>query len=430
MKLFKLWHILILSVVLRVAAAVYFGNVVTDLPGTFDQLSYHTLATRLVEGHGFTFADRWWPVTPANTPTAHWSYLYTLFVAGMYKVVGINPLVVRVLQAVVVGLLQPWLVYKIGRILFNHTVGLFAALLTAVYIYFFYYAATLMTEPFYITAILGILYLLILTSQAAPHELRRLTIMLGVLVGCTVLLRQLFLLVVPFLFLWMMWSRWRQRGDWGISVTAGAALITILMIVPFTIFNYGQFGRFVLLNTNAGFAFFWGNHPIYGTQFHSILPPELGTYQELIPAELWELSEAELENELLGRGLGFIAAEPDRYLRLSMSRIAPYFKFWPSADSSLISNISRTLSFGILLPFMLVGLGLTRRTWRQLSSPTMLLLIFALLYSLIHIFTWTLIRYRLPVDAVLLIFAGHAIAQLLAARQQLPFARNQTVLEK
>lgn len=410
MNRLKLWHILTVSVLLRVVAAFYFGNVVVDLPGTFDQLSYHTLATRLVDGHGFTFAERWWPVTPANTPTAHWSYLYTLFVAGVYKVVGVNPLVVRLLQGVAVGLLQPWLAYKIGRKLFNHNTGLFSALLTAVYIYFFYYAATLMTEPFYITAILGILYLLMEVRDAEPHQIRRLTLGLGVLVGTAVLLRQLFLLVVPFLFIWMMFSRWRTRREWGLQITAGAALITILMIAPFTLFNYGQFGRFVLLNTNAGFAFFWGNHPVYGTQFHSILPPELGTYQELIPRELWDLSEAELENELLGRGLGFIAAEPDRYLRLSLSRIAPYFKFWPAADSSLISNVSRTLSFGVTLPFMVAGIWLALR--KRLTPDAGLLLLFAVLYSLIHILTWTLIRYRLPVDAVLLIFAGYALTQV------------------
>ena len=415
MKWLKLWHILLVSVLLRVAAALYFGNVIVDLPGTFDQVSYHTLAARLVDGYGFTFGERWWPVTPANTPTAHWSYLYTLFVAGIYKLVGVNPLVVRLIQAVAVGILQPWLAYKIGRKLYTAQVGLIAAALTAGYIYFFYYAATLMTEPFYITAILGILYLLILARDADASDLNRLTMGLGLLVGSAILLRQLFLLVVPFLFIWMMWSRWQTRRDWGLKVTVGAALITILMIVPFTIFNYGQFGRFVLLNTNAGFAFFWGNHPIYGTQFHPILPPELGTYQGLIPAELWELGEAELENELLGRGLGYIAAEPGRYLRLSMSRIAPYFKFWPSAESSLISNISRTLSFGLALPFMLVGLGLTlgQATRRHLAAPTTLLLLFAVLYSLIHIFTWSLIRYRLPVDAVLLIFAAFAVQQLV-----------------
>ena len=51
------------SVVIRVIAALYLGNSVEVLPGTFDQVSYHNLALRVVDGHGFTFGEPWWPAT-------------------------------------------------------------------------------------------------------------------------------------------------------------------------------------------------------------------------------------------------------------------------------------------------------------------------------------------------------------------------------
>jgi hypothetical protein len=35
-----------------------------------------------------------------------------------------------------------------------------------------------------------------------------------------------------------------------------------------------------------------------------------------------------------------------------------------------------------------------------------------MVYTLIHLLTWTLIRYRLPVDAVLLIFAALTIVEI------------------
>lgn len=70
--------IIIVAILLRVAAAFYFGDQVAALPGTFNQVSYDMLAQRVLEGHGFTVADSWWPATPAGEPTAHWSYLYTL----------------------------------------------------------------------------------------------------------------------------------------------------------------------------------------------------------------------------------------------------------------------------------------------------------------------------------------------------------------
>ncbi len=90
--------------------------------------------------------------------------------------------------------------------------------------------------------------------------------------------------------------------------------------------------------------------------------------------------------------------------------------FWPSADSGLISNISRVLSFGLFLPFMLYGLvrSLVKPfTKLSLSSPVVLLILFIIVYSMIHLLSWALIRYRLPVDAVAILFAGVAFQDII-----------------
>jgi len=46
-----LWAIILLAVVLRVGAALYLGNTVEPLPGTYDQVSYDMLAQRVAGGH-------------------------------------------------------------------------------------------------------------------------------------------------------------------------------------------------------------------------------------------------------------------------------------------------------------------------------------------------------------------------------------------
>jgi hypothetical protein len=197
--------------------------------------------------------------------------------------------------------------------------------------------------------------------------------------------------------------------------TALSFLLISSFILPITFYNYQRFHRFVLLNTNSGYAFFWGNHPVYGTKFIPILStPE---YQAMIPEEVRHLDEAALDSELLGRGIQFVVQDPTRYVLLSLSRIPPYFMFWYSPESSTLSNISRIGSFGVFLPFMLYGLflGIRRSSsfWNLVFSPQGLLILFALIYSGVHILTWTLIRYRLPVDAVLIPFAGLALYDLV-----------------
>ena len=103
------------------------------------------------------------------------------------------------------------------------------------------------------------------------------------------------------------------------------------MILPVTAYNYSRFKRFVLLNTNAGYAFFLANHPFYGTHF--IPAREMEDYQALVPIELQSLDEAALDQALLKLGIGFVKDDPVRYLLLSLDRIPEYFRFWPSADS-------------------------------------------------------------------------------------------------
>jgi 4-amino-4-deoxy-L-arabinose transferase-like glycosyltransferase len=419
------WLALILAaaVISHVVAAFALGDKVVDLPGTFDQASYHNLAIRVLTGHGFSFGETWWPITPAGAPTAHWSFLYTFFLVAVYALFGVHPMVARLIQAVATGLVQPYLAYRIGNTLFSKSVGLVSAALTAVYVYFIYYDAALMTEPFFLTLVTGSLYLAIVIAQNstgtkednAVRSAIGLSLLLGLILGSAVLLRQLILLFVPVMFLWLWWVRRKQNLKLTLASFFVVSLVIVLMILPFSIYNTSRFGHFVLLNSNSGYAFFWANHPIYGTHFQAILS---GTsYQSLIPVELSHLDEAALDQALLRRGLQFILDDPVRYILLSISRIPVFFMFWPSDDSGLISNLSRVASFGILLPFMVYGLYRSAADKKmpiadRLASPSSLLVIFAFVYTLIHLLSWALVRYRLPVDAVLVVFAGLGLVDL------------------
>lgn len=432
------------AVFLRIFSAIYQGNTVAPLPGIYDQISYDTLARRVVNGHGFSFEEGHWPATPAGEPTAHWSYLYTLYLAAIYRIFSAEPLAARLVQAILAGILHTWLAWRIGTRIFGPNEGLIAAGLSAMYVYFFYYAGGLLTETFYI---IGILWTMDASLRIAagfnqtdmgsklkgPKVL--LWLELGLAIGTTVLLRQVFLFFIPFLFIWLCWnlsnpqhessamSGLRQRllckpALQGIFIIS---LVLTILITPWTLRNFKAFNAFVPLNTNAGFAFFWGNHPIYGTDYVSLLPPGSPSYYDLIPPELLSLNEANLDRALLKRGIGFVFEDPVRIIRLSLGRAREYFKFWPSRDSSMLSNLSRVGSFGIAIPFILYGLGVSIKLIkhpRKTDQPAaiILLYLFVVVYSLIHLVSWALIRYRLPVDAILLVFAALGLVDLIGCR--------------
>ena len=389
------------------------GDQVTELPGIQDQISYDALARSLLDGRGYSFTENWYPFTPANTPTSHWSFLYPLYLAGIYAVTGYHPLVARLLQGVVGGALLCFLIYKIGRRVINEETGLVGAGLAAVYGYFIYYNVALMTETFFMVLVLLTLYLGIELKEN-PTPIR--WVGLGLVLGLAALLRQTILIFIPFLLLWLLWEL-KNRGVrwWSFAIPV---VVIILMITPWTIRNYQVYREFLLLNSNAGYALFASNNPNLGTDWRNdaVVVP--------VPKNLSGQNEAQLDRALTKQGIEFILADPERYLWLTLDKTLEFFWFWPSSESSRISNLNRVLSFGLYMPFMVLGLILSIRLWRSFLP----LYLFIVIHTGIHLLSWPAPRYRLSVDAVSMVFAALALLEL--AKHLKSWRRRNLVADK
>jgi 4-amino-4-deoxy-L-arabinose transferase-like glycosyltransferase len=386
--------IIIFSILLRVIVALWLGDRAEPISGAYDQVSYDTLAQSVLAGKGFSFPTNWYPFTLANEPTAHWSYLYSIYLAGVYAVVGHYPLAARLVQVLLSGL-NIWLVYRIGRRLFGEWVGLVAAALTSVYAYFVFFNAALMTQTFYIIAVLAVVELALALIE---HPTRRSWILLGIAMGIGALFRQTLLIFAPVAFASIILAR-RWQVQWR-DVLVSVGVIGIL-ILPWTVYNYVTFHDFMLLNSNGGYWFYSSNHPAQGTNFNQ-------NFAAPLPAELRGMSEPVIDRALFREGLGFIAADPVRFLLLSLNRVKDYFWFSPSEQSTLVSNLARILSFALYLPFMIYGLWLSRGRWR-VCVPLYLYVAFD---TTLCLASWAAPRYRLPSDAILMVFAGLAVVSL------------------
>jgi len=389
--------ILLVAVLVRLPVAAYMGDQVTVLPGIHDQLSYDALARSLLDSRGYSFTANWYPFTSANTPTSHWSFAYPLYLAGIYSLTGYHPLVARLVQSIVGGALLCYLIYLIGRRVVNEGAGLVGAALAAAYGYFIYYNAALMTETFFIVLVLISLYLSLLLKEKASFAHWAL---LGLALGLAALFRQSMLLFVPFLLLWLVWDLKKEGICWWYFTVP--IVVIVLLITPWTLRNYKVYHQFLLLNSNSGYALYASNNPNLGTDWRNevVVVP--------VPDELIGQNEAELDRALTQRGIDFIISNPTRYLLLTLNKTLEYFRFWPSTDSSGISNLNRVLSFGLYLPFMLLGLGLSVLRWRSF----VVLYLFIVVHTGIYLLSWPSPRYRLPVDAVLIVFAGLALLKL------------------
>jgi len=359
-------------------------------------------------------------------------------VAAVYAGFGPHPLAARLVQALLGGLLLPWAVYRLSRSLLplpggegrgegdrgeGDLVPLLAALIAALYPYFILYAATLMTETFYLTVLL----LSLERATALTGRLRARTpfttlwptaLGLGVTLGTATLLRQSILPWVPVLALYLLWVGWRAgqarpagqprpaaRLRAAAAAIALVGMVIVTFVLPWTVRNYIVYGEFLLLNSNAGFAMYSAQHPMHGTHF-------LEFDAAPMPEGFWGRPEPELDRELMRLGIQFVLDDPGRYFLLSLSRARALFEFWPTPDTTLLHNVGRTGSFGVLLPFLLYGLILVLRS-PQRRSRCALLLLFGAFYTVLHLLTWAMVRYRLPVDAALMPIAALGLADIL-----------------
>jgi 4-amino-4-deoxy-L-arabinose transferase-like glycosyltransferase len=255
-----------------------------------------------------------------------------------------------------------------------------------------------MTETFFMILVLLTLYLA-LQLKENPTLIRWAG--LGISLGLAILLRQTVLLFVPVLLFWL-YLELRTRGIrwWNFALPI---VIIVLFITPWTLRNYRVYHEFLLLNSNAGYALFASNNPDLGTDWNNdrVVVP--------VPLELKGKNEAQLDRALTRRGVEFILADPQRYLRLTLDKTLEFFWFWPSSDSSRIGNLNRVLSFGLYLPFMLLGLYLSLSRWRNF----VVLYLFIFIHTTIHLLSWPAPRYRLTVDAVSMVFAALAVLELV-----------------
>ena len=398
-----LFGILAIALILRVAMAVYLGDTVSGLSGAHDEISYSMLGQRYAAGYGMTFPEAWYPWIEANAPQSYYSY--ALF--------GYHPLAARLIMAVMSTLIV-WMVFLVGRRLFNEKVALLATAITALYAYLIFYGVTLVTETPFTLALLIALYLAV-RMRAGEMTGFWAWVLLGFVLAVAVLLRMAVIFFIPILLFWLFFA---IRKHTSIFMLVIPLVIIGLAVLPLAMRNWQLWHQFLLLEAQFGHVFWNGNHPDHLGNFHpfKVFP---------IPAEVLALkNDVLITNTLLRMGIQNVLADPGNFIMLTLTRLREFFLFWPTEDSTLWANLLRIGSFGIVLPFALYGLVSNLRRFQELAP----IYLFFVVHTGIYAVTWTMIRYRVPLDPFFILFAAYTLYTLysrVTQRQQIPAQTQQ-----
>ena len=229
----------------------------------------------------------------------------------------------------------------------------------------------------------------------------------GALWGVGLLTNPAIGILLPFFALWLGMRRLKEtERNW--RRPAIAAGVAILCCVPWTIRNYSQFHRMIPLRSNFAFEWWIGNNDIFDE--HAV-----GGIQRITrfgEVRLYtQLGETAFMAEKRRLAWEFIRTHPALELQLIGRRITatwlatehPWRDFW-STDSWLIRGIFLFNGFVTIATIAGVVFLFARK-----SPYAVPLTLVPMLFPLVYYATHTSLRYRHPIDAVLMTLAAVAI---------------------
>lgn len=358
-----------------------------------DNHNYHRWAGEIAQ----TFWLGWGRVPFEQGP------LYPYFLAFIFLRFGIGYGVATLAQAVL-GAVNVALLFGIARMVFGVATAWTAAAIATVCANLLLYQTELLPETLVVTVNLACIRSLLIAGRRRTgwSALRA-----GLWLGICAIARPNALLLTPLAVLWV-W--WRSRPGSGAYARAGVALLgTILAVAPVTITNIVAGGEFALVTRNPSWNLYIGN-----------APDSTGTYQR--PQTMWYIIGITQKNESDIRWgpvfWRFFRNDPSFLPRILAKKTV---LFWQSGEIPQIENfylkrafsplLRSPLRFGIIAPAGLVGMvmALWRVRAKRTSSEPVLLTAYVLVFSVSIIIAFVIARLRLPVLAVLIVFAAYAL---------------------
>jgi 4-amino-4-deoxy-L-arabinose transferase-like glycosyltransferase len=360
------------------------------------------IAYSIASGKGFSS-----PFQRDTGPTAWLAPVYPYLLAGIFKLFGIYTLhsfiaalFLNILFSA--GTCVP--VFYIGKRVAGLAAGSAAAWLWAL----FPNAIIIPFEWIWDTSLSALLVATLLWATLKLAESRRLRnwSLYGLLWGLAMLNNPAAALLYPMLLAWAAYrTRDHERASAWLARPALAAGITLLCCVPWTVRNYTQFHKFIPLRSNFAFELYIGNNENYDDQ-HRLRPGAITQDREIL--RYLHMGETAFMEEEKRKAVAFILA----HRRVEAWLVAQRFvDFWTGTSTPVAAfrqADSLWLRFILLCNdaaplFTLLGVLALLATKNNYAVP---LVAVPVLFPLLYYVTHTSLRYRHPIDPIIVLLAA------------------------
>jgi 4-amino-4-deoxy-L-arabinose transferase-like glycosyltransferase len=249
----------------------------------------------------------------------------------------------------------------------------------------------------------------------------------GLLWGFTLMTNPSLGSLLPFLLGWAVYRVWSMRDsgsrDWRwISGPTMALGLAILCCVPWTVRNFMVFNHFVPLRSNFPLELYIGNNENYDDKYVRF-PGPITKDRETV--RYFRMGETAFMQEEMRKATDFIRTHPRVELIVTGER---FVAFWGGISHPFHKFVvtDSWLVRGVILSAILSGLGalsgIVVLVWRH-SVYAFPLSVCPMIFPFLYYVTHTSLRYRHPLDPIVLLLAAIAVGafvQLLLRQRSAP----------
>jgi 4-amino-4-deoxy-L-arabinose transferase-like glycosyltransferase len=242
----------------------------------------------------------------------------------------------------------------------------------------------------------------------------------GLLWGVAALTSPAVLAVLPFLGAWV-WIRHWRRGSNCTRVAVVASFVFLASVAPWIWRCSKTYGRFVAFRSNFGLEILVGNSEDIRNPFNwNVVPATAVSNNASELDKLVRIGEPAFLAEKDREAKELVKQRPLRFVGLTLRRIVYVWTcFWdfssrPWQDDSGVPNI---LTYSLISLLAWIGLVRAIREGRDGVVPLAILLIF---FPLVYYITHPQIRFRHPIDPVIIILLAFGAASLRKHKGESP----------
>jgi len=342
-------------------------------------------------------------------------YPFIIFLS--FKIFGTNYIPLIILNAVFSSLLTV-IIYFIGKYLFNEDVGVLSSMWTILYVNTIRWVPTLLKEN--LLQLLFALFVLCLSIYLINNRsyimLSLMSLVFALLIHTDERYSVYYIFLVAVIFI----AEGTSLKQKILSFIYLTALILIFMM-PWLIRNYEVYNRPVILSERTAYM----TDKLFGYKNGNYYPQEIqisdATLDSIVKG--MPIQDITLYN-LIQRGISY-GTYPEKYSRIEklyvdFKELWRPFRFsdmWvsegyrPEGKWSFKHNIAIIMTYGLLLPFFIMGIFYSIKVK---NKGSLIILGLVIVHTIIHLtFILSQNRYRIPLDIIIIVFSFYGLTQII-----------------